>query len=181
MEQYIPISLLNDFVYSPDSIYLHSLYQDFDESLYKDKPQINGNLNHAPIDTKTYSSSKHLLQNTMFFSQKYGLCGKIDIYNTKTGELIERKSKIKTIYPGYKYQLYAQLFALQEQGYKVKTLYLHSLEDNKRYQIPMPSPQEIQEFEQNLQKLKNFNPLDLLQKPHTDNNSQISIYSNLSF
>jgi CRISPR-associated exonuclease Cas4 len=181
MEQYIPISLLNDFCYSPDSIYLHSLYQDFDDSLYKDKPQINGILNHTAIDSKTYSTSKHLLQNTMFFCQKYGLCGKIDVYDTKMGELIERKSKIKTIHLGYLYQLYAQYFALLEQGYQPKKLFLHSLEDNKRYPITIPNPEQIQEFETNLTKLKNFNPLDLLSKPHTDHNSQISIYTNLSF
>ena len=181
MEQYIPVSLLNDFLYSPDSIYLHSLFKEFDDSLYKDKPQLNGILNHKTIDSKTYSTSKHLLQNTAFYSQKYGLCGKIDIFNTKTGELIERKSKIKTIHTGYIYQLYAQMFGLQELGLKVNKLSIHSLEDNKRYAIPLPTQPEIEGFEHTLHQLKNFNPLSLLHKTHTDHNSQISIYNNLSF
>jgi CRISPR-associated exonuclease Cas4 len=181
MEQYIPVSLINDFLYSPDSIYLHSLYHDFDDSTYKDRPQLNGLLNHKSVDTKTYSTSKFLLQNTPFYSQKYGLCGKIDIFNTKTGELIERKSKIKTIHQGYIYQLYAQMFALLEQGYKVKKLTLHSLEENKRYPISLPTLVEIDEFETTITKLKNWDPLSLLQRTHTDHNSQISIYNNLSF
>jgi CRISPR-associated exonuclease Cas4 len=181
MEQYISISLLNDFIYSPDSIYLHSLYQDFDQSIYKDTPQINGTLNHTSIDSKTYSTSKHILQNTMVFSQQYGICGKVDVFNIRTGELVERKSRIKTVYPGYRFQLYAQYFGLLEQGYKVKKLFLHSLEDNKRYPIKLPAGTELEVFEKVLNQLKKFDPLSLLHKNHVDHKADISIYHNLGF
>jgi CRISPR-associated exonuclease Cas4 len=181
MESYIPVSYLNDFVYSPESIYLHSVYQDFGEAIYKDIPQVNGAINHESIDTHKYSSSRHLLQGVMFFSQKYGLCGKIDVFNTKTGELVERKSRIKKVFSGYKYQLYAERQGLIEMGYKVNKMFLHSLEDNKRYAVPVPNIQEQKEFEEVIEKIKNFNPLDILKNPHVSKTAQLSIYKNLGF
>ena len=65
MEQYIPVSLLNDFVYSPSSIYLHSIYQEFDQSIYKSRFQTNGTLNHTTIDNGKYSTSANTLQGTI--------------------------------------------------------------------------------------------------------------------
>jgi hypothetical protein len=52
------------------------------------------------------------LQGLDVYSEEYGICGKIDIFDKKTGELIERKSLIKRendkekIYLGYKLQLW---------------------------------------------------------------------------
>ena len=66
---------------------------------------------------------------------KYEIAGKIDIYNTETKTLIEKKNENKKIYDGYKYQLYAQYFSLLEMGYEVKKIFIHSLNDNKRYEI----------------------------------------------
>ena len=181
MEQYIPVSLLNDFVYSPSSIYLHSIYQEFDQSIYKSRFQTNGTLNHTTIDNGKYSTSANTLQGTMFYCQKYGLCGRIDIFDIKKGLLIERKSCIKQLFPGYRFQLYAQMFGLIEQGHIVKQLCLHSLEDNKRYPISLPNELELAEFENLINQLKNFDPLDLLNQKHLDQNCQISIYNNLAF
>lgn len=181
MEAYIPASLLNDFAYCPESIYLHMVYQDFAEYIYKDIPQANGTLNHKTIDTNTYSSSKHILQGLSFYCEKYCICGKIDTFNTKTGVLVERKSRLKTVHPGYRFQLYAQMFGLQEMGFTVNKLFFHSLEDNKRYAIQKPTLEELEEFEACVSAIRNFNPLTILENRHSSHNSTISIYNNLTF
>ncbi|NJK71825.1 MAG: type V CRISPR-associated protein Cas4 [Thermales bacterium] len=103
------------------------------------------------------------------------------MYNTKTGVLTERKSLIKHIHIGYRYQLYAEMFGLLELGYKVNKLQLHSLQDNKKYPIPLPNQQRIQEFTSTIQDLQNFDPISILQNNHTSPNTNISIYQNLSF
>lgn len=181
MDDIIQISKLNDFLYSPETLYLHQIYEGFDVSTHHDLPQTRGRLNHEKIDNNEYSSSKHLLQGTTVYCEKYGLVGKIDIFDTKKGYLIERKTLVKTIYPGYKYQLWAQMFALQEKDYAVKKLFVHSLTDNKRYEISRPSVQELEDFETLIQKIRDYNPLDILDKPEMSHTSQISIYKELGF
>jgi len=61
MESYIPISKINDFLYCPKSLYLHLMYEGFDESLFHEKPQKEGKLNHQPIEEKTYSTAKRFI------------------------------------------------------------------------------------------------------------------------
>jgi CRISPR-associated exonuclease Cas4 len=121
--------------------------------MYHEEPQVAGNIAHENIDRQKYSSSKRYIQSMPLYSEKYKLIGKLDIYDTKTKSIIERKNKIKVIYDGYKYQLYAQYFCLIERGYDVKHLYLHSLTDNKRYLVPLPKGQELKNFESTLNKI----------------------------
>lgn len=180
MEQYIQISKINDFLYSPVSVYLHSFFEDFKEKLYKEKPQIIGTINHKNIDEGKYSSKKNILSGLSVYSNKYKIMGKIDIFNKDTKELIERKTKIKKIYKGYEIQLFAQYFCLKEMGYEVEKLFLHSLEDNKRYKIKIPTKKDQKEFSQIIKKIQNFNPEDLL-KNSCDFNSRNSIYKTLSW
>ena len=90
------------------------------------------------------------------FSEKYNLCGKIDIFYTQTKSLIERKNKITKIYDGYRYQIYAQYFCLLEMGYEIEKLFFHSLSDNKRYEISKPNQKELKEFEDNIRRIKQF-------------------------
>ncbi|NCP67647.1 type V CRISPR-associated protein Cas4 [bacterium] len=160
MEPYLIITELNDFVFCPKSIYFHHLYGRYHAGLYKEKPQIIGTLNHERIDKQSYSTEKRYLQGIEIYSQTYGLCGKIDLYDAQTKTLIERKTQVKTIYQGYKYQLWAQYFCLTEMGHEVKKLVLRSLNDNKNYALLPPSPAEIKEFETHLKKIRQFNPND---------------------
>lgn len=127
--------------------------------LYQDEPQVAGALNHRKVDEKQYSTQKKFLQGMEIYSEKYGLCRKIDLYDAKSRSLIERKSRIKTIYDGYKYQVYAQYFCLTKMGFAVEHLYLHSLEDNKRYELDLPSVNEINRFEQLLRDITGFDIL----------------------
>lgn len=155
---YIRISTLNDFIFCPRSIYFHDLYGKYDKKVYQDTPQIEGTMAHESIDTKTYSTAKKYIQSMHISSEKYRLSGKIDIYNQETKTLIERKNQIKKVYDGYKYQLYAQYFCMQEMGYEVLNLTIYSMKDNIKYAIPLPNAQEIIKFERLLQQYKTFQP-----------------------
>ncbi|MDQ3072723.1 MAG: type V CRISPR-associated protein Cas4 [Bacteroidota bacterium] len=138
MESYIPISFLNDFIFCPRSIYFHQLYGGYDSSMYQQRPQVAGKAAHTAIDQKKYSTRKNVLQGLEIYSEKYRLCGKIDIYDADKEKLWERKREIKTVYDGYIFQVYAQCFALREMGYGVKSIALYDLVDNTRYPIPLP-------------------------------------------
>lgn len=162
MESYIQISKINDFMYCPVSLYLHEAYGSSSEKIYHEKPQVVGRLNHTTIDADTYSTSKRFLVGIEVYSSVYNIMGKIDIYDAETKTLIERKTRIKYIYDGYRYQLYAQYFCLTEMGHLVKKLVLRSLEDNKTYDISIPKKKEKQEFEEILNRMKSFSAKDLL-------------------
>lgn len=147
MESYIPISHLNDYIFCPRSIYLHAIYSAFKQKLYHRAAQTIGKIKHENIEEGAYSSAKRYLQGMPVYSEKYGLMGKIDVYDREEQALIERKNKIAHIYDGYRYQLYAHYFCLTEMGYPVKALYIHSLSDNKRYPLALPSQEERKKFE----------------------------------
>lgn len=166
MENNIQISKLNDFIFCPRSLFLHSIYDNFYQSLYHQSPQVKGKIAHNSIDKNIYSSASRYLQAIDVYSEKYGLIGKIDIYDLKEKSLIERKNKIKKIYDGYKYQVYAQYFCLKEMGYNVKNIFIHSLSDNKRYPILLPDKNEKRKFIKLLDKIKNFNIMsfDIMKK-----------------
>lgn len=138
MEPYIPISFLNDFIFCPRSIYFHQLYGRSDESIYHTTDQSEGKAAHASVDSKTYTTAKKVLQTIDVYSHHYEIGGKIDTFDTSTGVLTERKKKIKVIYDGYIYQLYAQYHCLVEMGYTVKTIRLYSMDDNRVHPIALP-------------------------------------------
>jgi len=138
----ILITQLNDFVFCPVSIYFHMLYGDTDRMLYQSNSQINGTAAHESVDNKTYSSKKSILTGLDVYCEKYGLRGKIDMFDTASGILTERKRKVKTIYDGYIFQAYAQYYSLSEMGYDVKKIFIHSMADNKNFNIPFPEEDE---------------------------------------
>lgn len=158
MEEQILISYLNDFIFCPVSIYFHKLYGSMDTMLYQETSQINGKNAHATIDNNKYSTSKNILQGIDIYCQKYNIIGKIDIYDINKKTLIERKNKIVTIYDGYVFQLYAQYYSLMEMGYDVERIKIHSIVDNKTYNIDLPD-NDInmkQKFEDLINDIKNF-------------------------
>ena len=114
METYIKISTLNDFIYCPKSIYFHELYNKYNTYIYHTNYQQEGKFNHESIDNFHYSNKKDILQSLTVYSHKYQLLGKIDLYDKSKHILIERKTKIKQIYLGYKYQVWAQYLCLEE-------------------------------------------------------------------
>ena len=181
MNNFLQISKINDFLYSPKSIYFHQVYQDYDIQTYHSSFQTRGNLAHEKIDSGDYSSQKRYLSGICVASEKYELIGKIDIYDEQEKCLIERKYQIKTIHKGYIYQLYAQMLCLVEMGFEVKKIFLHSLCDNKRYEIKIPTGTELQEFLQLLTKIKSYDLEIESQNWQTTEVDEKTIYNPLYF
>ncbi len=157
LDNLIPISTINDFLFCPKSLYLHSIYCSFETNVYHDAPQIAGGITHENIENGEYSDSKHILQGLSVFSSRLGVKGKIDIYDAENKLLIERKYRVKEIYKGFKYQLYAQMYCLEEAGFSVEKMFIQSLSDNKRYEIALPAENERNEFESTIVAMKSFN------------------------
>lgn len=178
MEEYIQISKINDFTYSPQSLYLHSVYESFNQDIYHEEPQKIGSINHENIEQGKYSTAKRYLQGLSVYSEKYNLGGKIDIYDQATKTLIERKTKIYKVYDGHRFQLYAQMFALEEMGHPVEEMHIHSLKDNRRYRIPKPASIDIYLFEEVLKKIRNYDPFH---KTQDDFKTSFSIYKHLDY
>ncbi len=158
MESYIPISFLNDFIFCPRSIYFHQLYGGVDTRLYQSTDQVAGTIAHQSLDEKRYSTSKSILQTIEVYSSRFHIGGKIDMFDRAKKLLVERKKKIKWIYDGYVYQLYAQYYCLVDMGYDVRQLRLYSMDDNKSYPIPLPLESEkyYNGFMQLLYKIRHF-------------------------
>lgn len=156
MESYIQISKINDFIFCPRSVYLKIMYDNFNKKTYHSHFQIAGSIVHERIDQGMYSSATRFLQGIEVYSDNLGIAGKIDVFDTKTNTLIERKNKIHTIFDGHKYQLYAQRACLEEMGYVVHAMKIHSLQDNKRYSIELPDDVEWKKFLDVIDKMKEF-------------------------
>jgi CRISPR-associated exonuclease Cas4 len=155
MTDAIPISWLNDYIFDPKSIYFHNVLEEFEKSNYHQKPQINGNLSHESIDKDQYSNAKRYLVGKAVYCEEFNLTGKIDIYDKLTKTLVERKHKIHQVYQGQIYQLYAQYYALLEEGFEITKLKIYSMSDNKNYLIPLPTQDQKIEFTKFINKLKN--------------------------
>ena len=179
MESYMIISFLNDFMFCPRSIYFHQLYSNYSKKFYQTKVQIKGLNAHKTIDNKEYSTKKDVLQGIDIYSNKYGLCGKIDILDIEKETLIERKKLIKVIYDGYIFQVYAQYYCLIEMGYKVSKINLYSMDTNKTYKIPLPEEDKEmnKKFEKVVQDIREFD----LEKEFIANKEKCKkcIYNNL--
>ena len=157
MEAYLLITQLNDFIFCPRSIYFHNIYQqNYDEDTYHQTPQKIGQAAHKAVDEGHYSSRKDVLQGLTVYSEKYQLLGKIDTLDLTTGELVERKYSVTRVYDGFRYQLYAQYFALLEMGYKVEHLKIYSKKSNKSYSVPLPDSNDIADFEDVLAQIRSF-------------------------
>lgn len=180
MDDHIQISKLNDFIFCPFSLYFHSVYEGFSQSVCHSTSQTRGKIVHRCFDRGGYSTEKKYLQGLEIYSENYGLAGKLDLFDSENGVLIERKNKIKRIYDGYVFQVYAQCFCLQEMGYKVKKIFLHSLEDNKRYSIPLPKQQDKQRFKELVFQIRHFN-LNNFKKPSASAKCAHCIYRPLCF
>lgn len=157
-EDIISISTLNDFIFCPYSIYLHNVYENTDESLFHASPQTQGRIAHETVDEKKSSTRRNILQSLPVFSEKYGLMGKIDIYDAEKKYLVERKYQLRQIYQGQIYQLWAQMFSLQEMGYEVERMAFHEISTKQSHPVDMPTDEDIRQFELFLQAFRDYNP-----------------------
>lgn len=166
MDDVILLSNLNDFIFCPASIYFHNLYGGRDKLSYQKTDQINGANAHKASDESRYSTRKSIITALEVYSEEYGIVGKIDVYDAQNGTLTERKKKIRQIYEGYVFQLYGQCHAMREMGYDVQQLFLYSMDDNKKYSIPLPEcDASMQErFEKTIFDMRTFDMEHFIQK-----------------
>jgi len=156
MQDIIQISKINDFLFCPYSLYAHAVYDSFLQNVYHDIPQKTGKIAHENIDKNIYSDKKRYLQGMSVYSEKFCLVGKIDVFDQEERTLIERKYRIHKVYDGHIYQLWSQMFALEEMGYEVEKLLIHSLSDNKRYKIDLPDNENKKKYKDLLQEMRGF-------------------------
>ncbi|MDR0926927.1 MAG: type V CRISPR-associated protein Cas4 [Ignavibacteria bacterium] len=177
MDEYIAISLLNDFIFCPYSIYLHNVYMGGDEGIVHSTPQATGKSAHSAIDNNQYSTKKSELTSLSVYSDELGIAGKIDIYKADEKLLTERKYKLTTIYQGQIFQLWAQYFCMLEMGYQIEKLTMHSISTNQTFPIEIPSAIEKSQLINFINEFKNYNP----EKPIKTNENKCKhcIYCNL--
>ncbi len=179
MENLLTITQLNDFIFCPRSLYYNGIFKNnTDTEFYHQKPQQIGLVAHEAIDNARYSTRKDVLMGIMVYCEKYHLIGRIDTFEILTGILTERKYSISTIYDGFKFQLYAQYFALTEMGYIVNKMRLYSKKDNMIYPIDLPREKDIYYFEEVLKQMRQWNPELPFKEPNT-NKCKKCIYNTL--
>jgi CRISPR-associated exonuclease Cas4 len=146
MLSHIQISTINDYLFCPRSLFFHSVYYAMNTRVYHSHYQVGGNIAHKQVDSGQYSSSKRYISGMSITSEKYEITGKIDIYDREKKALIERKKKIKIIFPRHLTQLYAQMLCMEEMGYSIEKMFIHSLDDNKRTEIALPDDEKLTKF-----------------------------------
>lgn len=159
MRDYIPISILNDYVFCPYSVYLHNVYKDTDESMYHATPQVKGRTAHKAIDTKAVHKVSTDLIAISVVSDELGVYGKIDIFYREKGLLVERKYQISQIFRGQLYQLWSQYYSLLEMGYNVSSLAFYETSKNKMHQVALPTMLEKNELIDFIEQYKRYDPL----------------------
>lgn len=158
MNDYLPISLLNDFFFCPYSIYLHNVYMESDESQYHAAPQTVGRMAHKTIDEQKSSTGKGDLISTTVSSNRLMIYGKIDWFRFSTKTLIERKYKLNNIFRGQIYQLWAQYICLKEMGTTVENLAFYETSTNKMVTMPPPTLKETNELISFISKIREYDP-----------------------
>lgn len=178
MTEYIPLSMLNDFVFCPYSIYLHNVYMEADEDLFKAPPQTKGTIAHQGIDKKTGSTRKTDLMSLPVYCDELGISGKIDVYKQAQRLLIERKNCLKNIFRGQVYQLWGQYFCLKEMGFEVDRLAFYEISTNKMIDVEMPGSRGKQELADFIERFKKYVPASTAFKVNP-NKCAHCIYCNL--
>ncbi|MGI6722432.1 MAG: type V CRISPR-associated protein Cas4 [Anaerovoracaceae bacterium] len=120
---------------------------------------------HQTVDSNNYSTSKNIITSLDAYSDQYNLICKVDMYYKDKQRIVERKKKIKRIYDGYVFQLYAQYFCLTEMGYPVTSLQLYSMDDNKKYDVKLPEDDlpMYEKFTGTIQAILHFNLEEFVQ------------------
>lgn len=155
---YIPLSTLNDFIFCPYSIYLHSVYMESDDEVYKALPQTKGKLAHAGVDSKSGSTRQSDILSLSVYSDELRISGKIDIFKRDKKLLIERKYNLNRIYRGQIYQLWGQYFCMTEMGYDVEELAFYEISTNRMIDVALPNEADKLELIKFIESFKNYRP-----------------------
>ncbi len=176
MDNIIPITYLNDFVFCPYSVYLHQIFDNNEDIVYHAEPQQTGKASHRTIDEPKTQKVK-IIKGIYVLSYELGIYGKIDTFYPDEQRLVESKYRITAIYKGYYYQIWAQYFALTEMGYNVQELTFYSISDKKTFSVPVPQQPQYQELKQHIHTILHFD----FAKPLTVNPAKCAkcIYASL--
>ncbi len=174
MNNYIPITWLNDFIFCPYSVYLHQIYGKGQEEVYHTKKQAKGKRLHAFVE---FDKNKETMTNAYVYSGELEIYGKIDTYDLDTGLLIEYKSKATRIYRGYYYQIWSQYYCLIEMGFEVKSLAFYDFKLAELINIEAPNKENYAELKNHIQYIKSFD-FDRIQQVNI-NKCKNCIYINL--
>jgi CRISPR-associated protein Cas4 len=177
MENYITISQLSEFSFCPYSIYLRNIYRDVGEEVYYSAPLVRGRIAHESVDQKTAVCDEDTLLALPVYSERYGLMGKIDVYEGKNKRLVEHKYRLRGIYQGQVYQLWAQLFCMREMGYLVEHLAFYEISTGKMIPQALPTAEDERQFEAFLHRFRTYNPERAI--TINPNKCQHCIYCNL--
>lgn len=150
---------------------------DTDEDLYHALPQTMGKISHESVEDKRYSTKKSDVMALSVVSERLGVVGKIDLYKSDRKLLIERKYRMKNIFRGQLYQLWAEYYCMVEQGYEVIHLAFYEISTNKMIPVSVPGPLEEMELISVLSDYRNYYPGAPLNISH--NKCLHCIYSNL--
>ena len=178
MSDYIPLSTLNDFIFCPYSIYLHSVYMEADEDLYKAFPQTKGTIAHKGVDEKNGRTLKNDIMSLPVYSDELKISGKIDVYKQDKHLLIERKNNLKRIFRGQIYQLWGQYFCMKEMGYEVDKLAFYEISTHKMIDVELPGDLDKLELIGFIKQFKEYNPASTMLKVNP-NKCMHCIYCNL--
>lgn len=157
MEELLPITYINDFLFCPRSLYYGNIFRrSRSDDTFQQTPQKSGKAAHRTVDTDTYSTRKTILSGTMVYCEEFRLIGRIDLYDTATGTLTERKYSVSAVWEGFRLQLYAQCFALREMGHHPRTLRLHSVKDNRLHPVDLPGEPDRARLRQILAQMRAY-------------------------
>ena len=166
MEETLPITNLNDFLFCPRSLYYGNIFRNSrGQDSYQQTPQKIGLATHKNIDDGFYSSRKEVLTGVMVYCERFGLLGRIDVYDKSSQLLTERKWSVSAVWEGFRLQLYAQYYALQEMGLPVMSMRIHSQKDNRNYEVPIPDLKDRMRLEEVISQMRSFR----LEKPFVPN------------
>ncbi len=143
MEPYITFTQIKDYLFSPMTTYLQNIYREFTDSCWKGEALVAGKQAHESIEDGRYSQRKGVLLGKTAYWSEMNVGGKIDVWLPEEGGLlVERKRLVDRVWDGDRAQLYAQYFALKEEGVPVRRLAVHSLATNRRFFLPVPGRKE---------------------------------------
>lgn len=157
-ENYIPLSMLNDYIFCPYSIYLHNIYMEADEGVYHATPQVQGRIAHDAVDHKRSSTRKDDLMAFAVYSDQLGIIGKIDTYKSRERHLIERKYQLRKIYQGQLYQLWGEFFCMKEMGYEIEKVSFYEISTNTMMPQQLPRQKEWEELKAFVERFRAFDP-----------------------
>ena len=141
---FIPVRMLNEFVYCPRLAYLEWVYGEFRDN----KHVIEGDRRHKSIDEKEGKIPRpdelfkdFRIKNITLSSQDFNIISKIDIVEGNGKEVYPVEIKKGTgpdkgVWPADRVQIGAQMLLLDNNGYNCKQGYVYYSQSNRKEKVP---------------------------------------------